>query len=766
MLTDRPPDYLPAVPIQRIETVLISLLFLLSGFSALVYQIAWLRLLGLVFGVTVYAASTVLTSFMAGLAVGSWAGGRLADRLRSSLRAFAFLELGIAASALVVPAALNSVGDLYSILHARSPEGFARLTVARFVCSSLILLFPTTLMGASLPVLARHVAGRGEGAAGRIGVLYAINTAGGIAGTAVAGFILIGGIGIAATTHLAAAINVAVGIGALLLARMVRGGSVQGMQSSEPLTAPVPSRGSRLVLVVVALAGFAGLALEVVWFRLLTLFLTATTYAFTTMLSTVLLGIALGSAIAATRVRRSPDPARTLAWIQIWTGILVILSMTALAHTYRIGWRTSGMVQACMVAMLPATALMGAAFPYGLALWLGNAAAGVGRRVGLLYAVNVCGAVGGALIGGFILLPWVGSLGSLLVLAAVYVAAGCLVVGRFAGRRALARTGAVAALLFGAATLALPDLYASVLARRYGAAERLVFQAEGVQTTATVHYQPSGRRVLYLDGLHQANDSDAMVRVHGEIGHLPMLLHPNPRRALVIGLGGGVTAGAVAAHRSAIIEIVELARSVVAAAPFFSHVNGDVLRQPNVRLQVDDGRNHLRLTEKRYDVVTADIIQPIHAGAGNLYSVEYFALARRVLRDEGLMLQWIGHRDDTHYKLIMRTFLRVFPHATLWADGTLMVGSLRPLRISREAYERQIGDADVRFAVSRVRLDTLETLLSRYTAGPDEMRRFAGDGQLLTDDRPLLEYHRSLSDAGRPVDLSSLRGDVKRHLQQ
>jgi hypothetical protein len=203
---------------------------------------------------------------------------------------------------------------------------------------------------------------------------------------------------------------------------------------------------------------------------------------------------------------------------------------------------------------------------------------------------------------------------------------------------------------------------------------------------------------------------------------------------------------------------------VVAAARLFSHVNGDVVNQPNVTLRVDDGRNYLQMTDRRYDVLTADIIQPIHAGAGNLYSQEYFSLARGVLRDRGLMLQWIGHRETTHYKLIMRTFLRVFPHATLWADGSLMVGSLGPLRISRAAFERRIGNPDILFGLSRVRLDAFEALIGRYTAGSDEMRRFVGEGAILTDDRPLLEFHRSLAGGDAPLDLSGLRGDVGRHV--
>ena len=736
-------------------------LFFLSGTAALVYQVAWLRMLSLVFGVTVYAASAVLTSFMAGLALGSWLGGRIADRLRAPLRAFAYLELGIAGCALAVPFALDGVSALYARLHTDAPDALVYLTIARLFCSGLILLVPTTLMGASLPLLARFAAGAGGSVTARVGWLYAVNTAGGIAGTALAGFTLIGAIGVTATTRLAAILNTAAGLGAIILS-LLRSPSPAGTAGAPESTRVVPPP-PRMILVVVAVAGFAGLALEVVWFRTLTLFLAATTYAFTTMLATVLLGIALGSAVASLRVRRSRNTTRALVWIQIWTGVLVVLSMTLLAFTYRLGWRTSGMIQACVVAMLPATTLMGAAFPFAVASWLRAVRTDVGRRVGALYATNVCGAVAGSLMGGFVLLPWLGARTSLLVLAGGYVASGCALLAAAGDRRSALRGTAAALALFIGSVVMLPDLYGSVLPRRYGRNDRVVFRAEGVQTSAAVHYEPSGRRVLYMDGLHQANDSAEMVRVHSEIGQLPMALHPEPKRALVVGIGGGVTAGAVAVHSDTETDIVELAQSVVSAVPYFAHVNGNLLTRPNVRLRIDDGRNFLQLTPRRYDVITADIIQPIHAGAGNLYSREYFTLARRVLRKGGLMMQWIGHREAFHYKLIMRTFLEAFPNATLWSNGTLMVGSVDPLYISEEAFERRRTSPDARFAFALVGLDSFEALLARYTAGPDEMRRFVGDGPVLTDDRPLLEFHRSLP-SSPGVDVSSLRGDVRRHL--
>jgi spermidine synthase len=190
------------------------------------------------------------------------------------------------------------------------------------------------------------------------------------------------------------------------------------------------------------------------------------------------------------------------------------------------------------------------------------------------------------------------------------------------------------------------------------------------------------------------------------------------------------------------------------------------LNRPNVTLQVNDGRNHLLLSGKRYDVITADIIQPTHAGAGNLYSEEYFRLARRALQPDGLLLQWIGHREEAHYKLIMRTFLSVFPHATIWADGSLLVGAKAPLRIDRQTIERKLEIPAVREAVASVGIVDAESLLRLYTAGPEAMRQFVGGGPVLSDDRPLVEYHRSLPRGSRPLDLSPLRSDVSEILAE
>jgi spermidine synthase len=252
-----------------------------------------------------------------------------------------------------------------------------------------------------------------------------------------------------------------------------------------------------------------------------------------------------------------------------------------------------------------------------------------------------------------------------------------------------------------------------------------------------------------------------MAYVHHRIGLLPMALHPDPRDALVIGLGGGATAGAVSLHTGVQVDVVELAEAVVHGARFFEAINYGVLSKPNVRVRIDDGRNYMMLTSRTYDVVAADVIHPIYAGAGNLYSAEYFRLIKRVLKPGGLVLQWVAG-TDAEYKLIARTFQSVFPETTVWADGTLLVGAMEPLRLRRDDFDRKLRTPGCAQGLRDLGTDTFDRLLALFRAGPDDLRTFVGQGPLLTDDRPLVEYFLSLP-RDRDVDLSSLKGDVGRY---
>ena len=411
------------------------LLFFCSGACGLIYQVLWLRMLSLVFGVTVYAASTVLAAFMAGLALGSGFAGRVVARSGRPLLVFGIAEMLIGVSALITPLAFEAASALYERLYQLGTGSLPVLTVARLATGFLVLLVPTFLMGLTLPVLSASSVVRGSRFGARVSALYAVNTAGAVVGAVLAGFVLIGAIGIARSFLLGAAINVAIGIMAVIADRRSRPDTTAVPEPLNELSQPIaPSGRKPMIGVVVLVSGLVALALEILWFRMLVQYLTATTYAFTTMLATVLAGIAIGGAIAVRWLRRPRDWVPRLFVIQIATALAVLVSAIFLGWSYRRGWRTSGELQASVAAILPAAILMGLGFPIAIRIaaspGIGDTVASIAGRVGRLYSLNVLGAIGGALLGGFVLLPLLGTRRGLIALAAsLGASAAVLVVG-------------------------------------------------------------------------------------------------------------------------------------------------------------------------------------------------------------------------------------------------------------------------------------------------------------------------------------------------
>jgi spermidine synthase len=737
------------------------LLFFASGACALIYQVMWLRMLALVFGVTVYAASTVLASFMAGLALGSYGAGRIAATLRSPLLAFGLVEIGVGISAFATSALLDIAKDVWVATQPSLPASLPLVTAARFLVAMTVLLVPTTLMGATLPLVMESAVVRDRGIASRIGLLYAANTTGAIVGALVAGFYLVSHVGIAGSFRMAALSNIAIGLLAIALS------SASQRQRPPTDAAPARPRGlsadgdvtattQRAVLWTFALSGVLSLAIELVWFRMLVMFLCPTAYAFTIMLAAVLAGIAIGSAIATPLLRRTTSWLPVLTVVQLLIALAAVLSLNALGSLQDVGARwapvlialgvdayLAPIVIASALAMLPTTLLLGFAFPIGLALWAAKAV-DPARRIGTFYSLNVLGAIVGSVASGFVLLPLLGSRGSLTAVASLALIASVMLAVALWRRRAnfagfMAVVGPVA---FAMAALNSADPF-DLANNQLHRGERVLWRKEGVQTTVAVHERPSRPqplRILYLDGMHQSDDLPGTAFVHQRIGALPVMLHPHPQRALVVGLGGGATPGAIAQFPDISVDVVELSAAVVDGARFFSHINFDLLQRPNVTLRVDDGRNYLLTTRTKYDVITADIILPHHAGAGALYAREYFQLVRNALADGGLALQWNGADSATTYKLIMRTFMSVFPHTTLWGDGSLMLGSLTPFELSASAYAGRREDPRFKALFDW----DLNALRRSYVAGSDELRAWVGDGPILTDDRPLIEYFLAL----------------------
>ena len=757
--------------------VALSLLFFCSGACGLIYQILWLRLLGLIFGVTTYAASAVWASFMAGLALGSVAAGFLADRVRRPLAWFGASEVLIGITALATPGALDALQRAYVRLYPALASSIALLIAARFAIAFAVLIVPTALMGATLPLVVKSSVFRSRRLGERLGLLYGTNTAGAILGTLAAGLYLVPSYGLQRTFLVAATVNIGVGLCAIAIASVATSAPARAVtdaaarsEAIEPtMASAVESDGARrVVLAVFAISGFTALALEVVWFRVLTLFLRPTVYGFSLMLAAVLAGVAIGSYATTPWLDRRGRWVLILGGVELAIGVAAVQSfaflirmndvttalrpaLTRVMHEWLV-YPTVGSV----LAIFPTALLMGAAFPIGLRVWSDGRRGvdEVGRRIGRFYSLNVAGSILGATAAGFVLLPWAGSRVSILVLSTLSVACGLLLLAVAAGTRRTRLAIATAGLaLFAVAAWRSPDPFRQFIAQRYPR-QAIVWQEEGVEATVVVHAR-GDELTLSVNGNHQASTGPAMTRGHRFIGHLPMVLHPEARSALVIGLGGGATAGAVSIHDGVEVDVVELAGAVPRGARLFKAINYDVLARPNVHLRVDDGRNYLLLTERRYDVVTADVIQPIYAGSGNLYSAEYFRLLRRVLKPGGIVVQWAAG-TDAEYKLIARTFLSVFPNTTVWGDGTLLVGAVEPLHLKRGDFDWKLQMPGRAQGARELGVQTFDQLLRLSRAGSDELRAFVGDGPLLTDDRPQLEYFLSLP-RDHDVDLSRLK---------
>ncbi len=741
--------------------VIVLVLFFATGACGLVYQQLWLRELSLVFGVTVQAVSTVLAAFFGGLALGGYLAGRLARRTSRPIAWYGAIEIATGVLALATPFMLGAAGDLYVWFAGNVTDSLAVLTVVRFVLTFAVLMIPATFMGASLPLIVSSSLLRDAALGSRVGMLYAWNTAGAVLGTVVSGFWLIGLWGLNRTFLVAAVVNIVAGAAAVVAARRwdaepVAEARADGAVAAVSRRPPVSPRARRAVLAVFIVSGFVTLALEVVWFRQLVLFLESSTYAFTVMLATVLVGISVGSALATPLLRRGFATVRNLAAVELLLGFAALGSFLALSKTFvvldRLGLEAGGqsltlVIGASVLSMLPATLLMGFAFPVGIELWIGDDHHASGERVGTFVACNVAAGIAGSLIAGFVMVPAIGAQASVVVLGLLVIATGVWLLALVVELRTATVAGLGTAALAAFVAIALvPDPYSSVMFHRFPG-ETVVWKSDDAQTTVSI--QRAGEfLVMYVDGQHQANTTPEMVGYHRLLGTLPVALHPDPQRALVIGLGGGVSPGALSQAPGIEVDVVELSPDVVEGARFLADVNADVVDRSNVHITVDDGRNHLLVTDERYDIITADVIPPTHAGAGKLWSVEYWELARDALAPGGLMVQWAPQSNARDYGMVLRSFESVFPHVTAWADGSMLIGSNERIDLDPAVLERKLADPGWQVVLAPIGVNDWAGLGALFTADGDAIRRTIGDGPILTDDQPRIEYYRTLPAEG------------------
>lgn len=756
--------------------------FFVSGACGLAYQVVWTRKLVLLFGTAAYAVSAVLSVFFLGLGLGSAWGGRLADRTQRHLEVYAVIEVAIAVWALGVLAAVG-MGESVVVALLRLVEGSRGLGIALRAGMTLLLLFPPVfLMGATLPLLAKFVNREQIVLGRRVGTLYAFNTFGAVAGCYLAGFHLVPALGYSGATYVAAAANVLVGL--LALATAVRWRRRPEARETPPLPAgtvlppalEMPPSAVHAAVMGFAVLGFSMLALEVVWTRLLIIVFLGTTYAYAAMLTTLLLGIALGSMAAAWAVDRAQRHTALLGGVLMLLGVSCIFTLGWIAELPSLrgaGTRWDAQINesfrlAFRVLFLP-TFLSGMAFPLAIKA-VGGERAALGRHVGRLYAANTIGGVFGALAGGFILLPYAGAHDSVLMLACLLIVAGFTVMRRdpltTAQPRLLFLVLVFVPLLFIAWRSAPHDVAQALNASYIPEDHEVIHFAEGVEGTVAVS-QPRGKddgseRVLWINRVQATVSIEKGVKMNRLQGALPLLFDRDPKSVLFMCFGSGITAGTLALHDFEVIDAVEISPEVLAAAPFFETDNLGVLHGGAIAFHIDDGRNYLLRTAKTYDVITFEPMPLALAGVSTFYTREYYEHCLARLNPGGLVSQWVPLHSLTPelVRALVRTFASVFPEYTLWFVNAdlFLIGSNAPLQLDFEAARQRLASTRLHDALEEAGLCGTVDVMACFLMDKAHADQFAGEGPVMTDNRPWAEFEapKTIYAAGIPSAIEAI----------
>ena len=746
-----------------------------SGAAGLAYEVLWARILGLFFGHTVYAVTTVLAAFMAGLALGSRWIGTWSDRVAIPLRLYAMLELGIGVYCLAVPYLLSAVRGAYLQWVPHLPENVLVLTLARFAVVFPILLIPTTLMGGTIPTVVRHLVRASAATGSAVGTAYGVNTLGAAFGALSVGYWLIPGIGVRASNHVGVALNLAVGGVALLLTAKTGPAPAALDVDSEECPEAGTETGDRLLVAAFAVSGAVGMAFEIVWSRALVLVIGSSTYAYSAILTVFLLGIGLGSLLFA-RLRLRPT-AGLFGLLLIGTGLSAFLAIPAFERLPRLffalfhstGGTFAGvlgiqLVIVCMI-LLPPTVISGMTFPC-IAGLRARRIDSLGGDLGRLYAWNTIGAIAGSVAAGFFLVPLAGAQGTLALGIGISLLAGTVILLRseIPWNKTVASAVAIVAVIAALYPRWDPRIMSSgvfYIAGMFRNAEDLfhtrirevLYFREGVSSTVSVARFETGILGLLVNGKVDANNGTDM-ETQVKLANIPILLHPSPSRIAVIGLGSGVTAGMATLYESpSRIDVVELEEAVVKASDHFRRENFGVLRDSRVRLHIDDAASFIDLAEPGYDVVISEPSNPWMAGVGNLFTSDFFRKARGKMAKGGIYCQWLqGYSlspDD--FRLVLRTFLSVFPGSSLWTGsrGDFLLIGFRdgpPSRVDARTIDaRATGNHRLARSFRFLGDSPADSVLTSYFLGTDELQVYAGKGEINTDDLPLLEFRAPAS---------------------
>jgi len=755
--------------------------FFLSGVSGLVYEVVWTRMLTQIFGNTTYAVATVLTAFMAGLALGSYLFGLLADRARNNFFLYGILEAGVGIYGFLIPWFFKLVQMIYIPLFPLSETYPFAFSLFLFLLCFIFLMVPTLLMGATLPVLSRFIIYSFSHLGRRVGDLYATNTLGAVLGCGLAGYWLIPAVGMRATVYVAATLNVLIALIIFVVDRVRDKGFAFNMSHRDTLpleksTGEAVSSLGWILLISIGLSGFAALVYENSWTRALTMVIGSSVYSFTTMLVTFLGGLALGGFLYARLFGRREVGMSTLGIIQLFVGLTALatiplferLPLMFLRLIYAVGDSFSFFLSiqlflSALVMLLP-TVLLGMTFPMVAQLFTRDLYR-VGSSVGISYAANTLGAILGAFAGGFIFIPLIGVQDSIFLGVAVNLSVGWFLLV-LDPRSALHRRFAVGLLVLVAVILiplkvprwdphvltsgvaiyddVFEELATDSLRLERMRRDEIVYYKEGLTATISVHRGVFGYLYFKTNGKVDGSHGDALTQLM--IGYIPLFLHPSAQRVAVIGLGTGMTAKAVGTFPTREIEVLEIEPAVAEAARYFDEFNANILDDPRVRLVFADGRNYILATPKLYDVITSEPSNPWIAGIANLYTREFYQVVKSKLRGKGIFAQWFHNYSMSYddFRMVFRTFGEVFPYVSVWELGEedyLLVGSKKEQVFDYSAVAQIYSkNRKLQEDFKDLGLTDIYEVLSFYRMGRKELMDFSKGAEVNTDDGAQLEY--------------------------
>lgn len=742
--------------------IVVLVLFFLSGFSGLLYEVVWTRVFGLIFGNTTLAISTVLAAFMSGLALGSVILGKFSDRMKNHLKIYAFLELGIGISALLVPLLKIPIEGLFAAVYPFLENNPLALNLFKFLVAFLIMLPATFLMGGTLPVLSHSLVRAREKLGMDLGRLYSINTFGAMMGTLVTGFFLIRLIGVFSSIPTAVFVNFIIAITAFILARSFPAGTVPEEKSPKTFL----DRNSKIVTAVMAISGFVALSYEVLWSRVLVFVFTNSVYAFTVILTTFLFGIAFGAYAIGRFADRSRQPAALLGWIQAGIGVTVFFASLLLINLpdlhYRIftlepnttwwHWNAIRFFEAFLVMFLP-TFLMGASFPVA-AKAVVTSLTKLGSGLGVLYFFNTIGGVLGSFLTGFVFISLFGASATMAGLIALSLAAGIFLIlqERFEMKPKRVFAYLIPALVLLA--LAVQFTPKKLFTVAYSTTERdleLIDYREGVEGTVTVHLQKTPfeqKKRIDVDGLNVAGTSFMLRTLQTLQGHLPLIVHGNAEKVLQIGFGTGQTSYSALLHPIEQFTLVEISENVLElSALHFQEINKGVMENPRFRPVILDGKNYLKYTGEKYDVIMNDANYAVATGSASLFTRDHFEYCKSKLKPGGLLSTWMTtDLDPQDFKIVLKTFQFVFPYSVLWMapncinKQVVLMGAAEPLALDFEKMRELFADPRIRPEFAAININSAFDLLDCLLLDPEGIARIAAAVPINTDNHPILEF--------------------------